>query len=288
MVTHWLTLDLLMLVSSVVLYLTIQKATEHGLSLELKSLTMFASPFVAFTTMTLVSGKPLLVGSTPTLILVGTGLVVFINNYVSLKSLEQAPNPGYSLAIAKSYVVLTTLLAVVLFGARLTSWAALAVVMIVVSVAIVMVDPSQSRHRLGNSWAALALAAMVLTAGFTLVAKYLATQGIPTLTILSYLFGVGTLCTAIQLQIRRFKWSQLRGAGGYFVGIGLANTAFNLFNYTALVAAPNVGYVNATNAASTGVITLAAAWLLGDELNRRKLAGVAGIITGLCVLLTSA
>jgi uncharacterized membrane protein len=48
--------------------------------------------------------------------------------------------------------------------------------------------------------------------------------------------------------------------------------------------APNVGFVNAANAASISLLTLAAAFFFKDELTLKKLIGIAGVTAGLLLL----
>jgi uncharacterized membrane protein len=52
--------------------------------------------------------------------------------------------------------------------------------------------------------------------------------------------------------------------------------AFNL--------APNVGFVNAANAASISLLTLASAYFFKDELTVKKMLGILGVTAGLLLL----
>ena len=58
------------------------------------------------------------------------------------------------------------------------------------------------------------------------------------------------------------------------------------FTFVAIKLAPNVGYVNATNAASIAAVTIFSIILFRDEFSWRKLAGVAGVVAGLILLLS--
>lgn len=288
MIPHWMWLTAIMFGSSVVLYTSIQKATAHGMSLALKNLTIFASPLVVFVIFALVADISLQVSWRQLGLLVPTGMVVYANNLATLKSLERTPNPGYSLSIAKSYVVLTTLVAVPLFGAHLSFGAIISILLIVGFMTLLSVDPTATKQQnTRKSWIAFALVAMVLTALITLMAKYLSQDGLPTITILVYFFGVGTVCTAVELVHKRVRLGHLQPHLKDLSLIGVANVSFNYFNYAALVAAPNVGYVNAANAASIGAITVASVWLLGAKLTTRKLIGVFGIVGSLWLLLAA-
>jgi uncharacterized membrane protein len=53
----------------------------------------------------------------------------------------------------------------------------------------------------------------------------------------------------------------------------------------AINAAPNVGYVNAINAASISAVTIGAILLFKDEFSLKKFVGVIGISIGLLIML---
>src|SRR3989337_1537439 len=55
----------------------------------------------------------------------------YLGNVFSLKGIEYAPNPGYSLIISKSYVVFTAIASIFLFSAPLTMKSVIAIVLIV-------------------------------------------------------------------------------------------------------------------------------------------------------------
>ena len=72
------------------------------------------------------------------------------------------------------------------------------------------------------------------------------------------------------------------------LGIGALATAFNYFNFDAISIAPNVGYVNATNAASIGAVTVFSVVVFHDEFSWSRFAGVAGMVGGLVLLFIGA
>lgn len=66
--------------------------------------------------------------------------------------------------------------------------------------------------------------------------------------------------------------------------IGVFATSFNYFMQVGFDLAPNVGYVNAANAASISLLTLMSALLFKDDLSLRKIIGIIGVTVGLFVL----
>lgn len=282
---HWILATSLMFVSSVALYLALRHAALSKLPVYFNNLAAFAIPLVFFLGATLVTHTSLAITwSQLAILLMASILFAYISNRASLKSVEIAPNPGYSLMISKSYVVLTTFLAIPLLGATLSSAALLAILLIVGFSALIMLDPQKNRKIQGISWLPLALVAFFGWAFLSLVAKYLFNQGMPTLTFLTYLYTIVTLCILVEMQRRQVSFGLLKDRALRFTLIGIASTGFNYFNFYAISLAPNVGYVNAANAASIGAVTIFAALLFKDHLSARKLVGVMGVIVGLFLL----
>ena len=78
----------------------------------------------------------------------------YLGNVFSLKGIEQAPNPGYSLIISKSYVVFTAIASIFVFGSPLSLKSALAIIIIVAFSAVIMVNKnvSQKKEQVNNRW----------------------------------------------------------------------------------------------------------------------------------------
>ena len=69
-----------------------------------------------------------------------------------------------------------------------------------------------------------------------------------------------------------------------FVAIGILCVGVNYYMQLGLAIAPNVGYVNAVNAASIAFVSIGASVFFHDEWNMRKFIGVIGVIAGLILL----
>jgi drug/metabolite transporter (DMT)-like permease len=90
-----------------------------------------------------------------------------------------------------------------------------------------------------------------------------------------------------EMAVKKTKVSGLnRNQWVVLVLIGVAATAFNYLMQVGYNLAPNIGYINALNAASIGVIALGSALLFGDHLNLRKLIGIVGMIAGVVLVVT--
>jgi len=203
---------------------------------------------------------------------------------MSLKSIALAPNPGYSLVTSKSYVIFTSFLAVPLFGAKLPALALLAIVLIVGFSMLILIDPKKSHHAKSAAWLPMAFGAFFGWGFLSLVAKYFFTHGMTPLIFLLYLSGIVAVCVLAEVRLKRYSLAPILEHKGSFVMIGLAAMGFNYFNFTAISIAPNVGFVNATNAASIAAVTVFSIVLFKDEFSWRKLIGVFGVVAGLFTL----
>lgn len=282
---HWIIADLLMFVCSVAVYVAVRKAALDRLPSQFNNLAMFAIPLLVFVVAAVGTGVSFALTPAQGLLMVVTGMVLsYFGNAMSLKSIELAPNAGYSLVLSKSYVVLTSVLAVPLLGARLTVEAMVAIAIIVGASVLIMVNPKAAHQAKSTAWVPLALGAFLCWAFLSLSAKYLMAQGVPTLVFLTYLFAIAVACIVIEMVVRGVKFGVVKRQAGAFGLIGLASAGFNFFNFYAIGVAPNVGYVNATNAASIGAVTVISVMLFKDELTRQKLVGVVGVLVGLGLL----
>lgn len=282
---NWIAATLLMFVCSIATYLAVRKAALSKLPSQFNNLAMFAIPLIIFLIGDLVTGQSLRISFLQFLEILVAGVILsYLGNAMSMVSIELAPNAGYSLVISKSYVVLTSILAVPLFGATLTVQAIIAIALIVASSALIMVNPKTAHKAKSAAWVPLAIGSFLCWAFLSLTAKHLTSQGMPTIVFLTYLFIVSNICILIEMKVRRVAFGIIFKRFWPFALIGVAATGFNFFNFYAIHIAPNVGYVNAANTASIGAVTILSVMLFKDELTKQKLAGVTGVIAGLLLL----
>lgn len=282
---HWIFADLAMFVSSVGVYVAVRKAALDGLPSQFNNLAMFAIPLPIFLILGLLSKSSFAISLPQALELTGSAIAFsYLGNALSMKSVAAAPNPGYSLMLSKSYVVFTTIWAVAFFNAPITLRSTAAIVMIVTFSALIMLHRTPVKSQSGH-WLPSAIGAFFCWGFLSLIGKHLQSNGVSTLAFLTYTFAIVNICIAIEMKKRGVSFQVVKTNASSFLTIGSTAVGFNFFNFYAIKVAPNVGYVNATNAASIGAVTLVAVWLFKDELTRRKLAGVVGILGGLLLLL---
>ncbi len=284
---NWIAYSLLMFAGSVALYLTVRKSSLVKVPTHLTNLAMFAIPLVAYLLMGATSSQNYSLSAFNWLILI-TAATIFAygGNTVSLKAIDIAPNPGYSLVLSKSYVLFTTLVAVILLGAELNPRKLIAILLIIGFSALIMVNPKTAKHVSSNKWITLSVGAFFGWGMLSLSSKYLFTHGVGTIPFLIYLYAIVTACIIFAHKVRLSSLKNLsKQAWLLLLGTGVFSTLFNLGQFEAIRLAPNVGYVNAINAASISLVTVLAVLLFKDELTKRKAVGVLGVTAGLLLLL---
>lgn len=282
----WIGYSMMMFLSSVALYLTVRKSSLIQTPSYLTNLAMFAIPLLAYIVLSLVYSSSMAVTWWQGAVLVVTAVVfAYGGNKASLKAIDAAPNPGYSLVLSKSYVLFTTIVAILLLGAEFTGQRAIAIVLIVAFSALIMISTG-SNKKSNDSWILLSLGAFFAWGMLSLSSKYLFNHGLDTISFLIYLYAIVTVCI---VSIDRVRISKLkdtsRDAKVLLVATGIFSTLFNLGQFEAIRLAPNLGYVNAINAASIAAVTIFAVILFKDELTPQKALGVAGVCVGLVLLL---
>lgn len=220
------------------------------------------------------------------LIITAAGILFsYLGNVFSLISIELAPNPGYSLVISKSYVVFTTLIAVLFFQAELSLKKAMAIAIIVGFSGFIMLSQKALNKSKNALWLPLAIGAFFCWGLLSLTSKYLFNQGVSVYIFLSYAYIVVSVCIIIEMFKKKIKFGIIKKNPVIFLLIGIFSTGFNLFLFQAIKSAPNVGYVNAINASSISAVTILAIILFKDEFSKAKLIGILGVTSGLLLLL---
>ena len=284
---NWIAYSLLMFFSSVALYLCVRKSALAKVPTALTNLVMFAIPLVAYSALGAAQHTKFSISAWHLLVLVVAAVVfAYGGNTVSLKAIDVAPNPGYSLVLSKSYVLFTTVVAVTLLHADLTVKKALAILVIVGFSALIMVNRRQAKHVRSNRWVLLSFGAFFAWGMLSLSSKYLFSHGVATFAFLIYLYAIVTVCIAATNKMTHKTFQHISASHWLLLlGTGVFATFFNLGQFEAIRLAPNVGYVNAMNAGSISLVTVLAVLLFKDELTLQKALGILGVTAGLVLLL---
>ena len=276
-----------MFFSSVALYLCVRKSSLVKVPTALTNLAMFAIPLVAYVGIGVSSSTKFSISVWHMLVLVVAAVVFAYGcNTVSLKAIDIAPNPGYSLVLSKSYVLFTTIVAVLFLNQGLSWRKAIAILLIVACSALIMVNPKSAKHVKNNRWIWLSFGAFFAWGMLSLSSKYLFSHGVATYAFLIYLYAMVTVCIAATNKMNHNTFRGISSSHGLLLlGTGVFATLFNLGQFEAIRTAPNIGYVNAMNACSISLVTVLAVILFKDELTLQKGLGIAGVTTGLLLLL---
>lgn len=283
---NWIIASILMFLSSVAMYLFVRKSNLLKTPQQLNNLAMFFVPVVMYLLLSVnTSTRFALKPFEYFLILIQAVFFSYFGNVFSLKGIEYSPNPGYSLIISKSYVVFTAVASIFIFNAPLTVRSGIAIIVIIAFSALIMVGKSKTVTKSNTLWLPYTLGAFFCWGLLALSSKYLLNAGVPIFTRLIYTMIIVSAIILGEIKIRRipvFTITKLQLI--VLVMIGLFSTSFNYYMQVGFNVAPNIGYVNAVNAASISLLSLMSAFLFNDDLSIKKLIGIAGVTAGLFVL----
>lgn len=283
---NWILASCIMFFSSVALYLFVRKAALLKISIHYSNLAMFLIPLFLFFFMSIFTHENFSLSFIQLLEIVIVGILfAYLGNLFSLLSIEKAPNPGYSLVLSKSYVVFTTLVAILFLKEQLNLQKIAAIILIVLFAGLIMLSEKTVKKVTDKKWLIFAFGSFFCWGLLSLSSRYLFNQGVSLYVFLTYLYSVVSVCILFEMGKRKVKLRGMREYMLILLLIGIASIGFNLFMFLAIQTAPNIGYVNAINAASISAVTIFAILLFKDEYSKRKLIGVIGVTVGLLVLL---
>lgn len=283
---NWIIASLLMFVSSVALYLGVRKSNSLETPRQLNNLAMFFVPVLLYLLLAVRNSTSFTLQPFEyMLIFIQAIFLSYLGNVFSLKGMEYAPNPGYSLIISKSYVVFTVIASIFVFSAPLTLKSALAIVLILLFSALITIDKDKDRATSNKLWLPYTMGAFFCWGLSALTSKYLLNRGVPILTRLILSMMVVTVLIFGEVIYKKVEWRKLSKAQLItLLLIGFFGASFNYFMQVGFNLAPNVGFVNAANAASISLLTLMSAFFFKDDLTPKKMIGIFGVTTGLLLL----
>lgn len=276
-----------MFASSIGTYLFIRKCSLLKTPIVYQNLALFAVPLSIYIMLGYIHATPLRVNLYQFGIMAIAAIFFsYVGNIFSLRSIEYAPNPGYSLILSKSYVLFTTIVALVFFEGEITVRGGWAIVIIIAASAMVMIGkPKADQSHVRASWLPFAIGSFFCWGMLAIVSKYLLDIGVPIYTRLIYVMTIVTMLIATEMKFSRTPRIRLSKTQIYFLlASGVMSAIFNYFQQLGYQLAPNIGYINAINVSSIAGLSLFSAWMYGDELNRRKFVGIVGVTIGIILL----
>lgn len=282
----WIIASISMFLCSVVLYLFVRKSNLLKTPQQLNNLAMFLIPVILYLFIATGSGTSFALKPFEyALILVQGIFFSYLGNVFSLKGIEYSPNPGYSLIISKSYVVFTAVASIFIFNAPLTFKSVIAILAIIIFSGFIVIDKSKNKSESNKLWLPYTIGAFFCWGFLALTSKYLLDLGVPILTRLIYSMLIVVVLIFGEMIVKKVRLNNINKEQLFtLLMIGIFGAGFNYFMQLGFDLAPNVGFVNAANAGSISLLTLCSAIIFKDELNLRKMIGIAGVTVGLVVL----
>jgi drug/metabolite transporter (DMT)-like permease len=283
---NWIIASLLMFFSSVALYLCVRKSNTLKTPQQLNNLAMFLIPVLVYITLTVRTPTSFSLKPFEYLLIFAQGIFFsYLGNVFSLKGIQYSPNPGYSLIISKSYVIFTAIASIFIFSAPLTLKTVIAIVLIVLFSALIIIDKNKNKTTSNKLWLPYTMGAFFCWGLLALSSKYLLNLGVPILTRLIISMLVVTVLIFGEIRYKKVEWKKVsKNQLITLLFIGLFGSSFNYFMQVGFNLAPNVGFVNATNAASISLLTLMSTFFFKDELTVKKMIGIFGVTAGLLFL----
>ncbi len=283
---NWIVASILMFLSSVALYLFVRRSNLLKTPQQLNNLAMFLIPGVVYLLLSINTSTRFALKPFEYFLIFIQGIFFsYLGNVFSLKGIEYSPNPGYSLIISKSYVVFTAIASIFIFSAPLTIKSVIAIILIISFSALIMIDKSKNKSASNKLWLPYTIGAFFCFGLLALSSKYLLNVGVPILTRLIFSMIIVTVLILGEMSIKRVSIVNITKSQFLTLAmIGVFATSFYYFMQVGFNLAPNVGYVNAANAASISLLTLMSAFLFKDNLSLKKMIGIAGVTIGLFVL----
>jgi drug/metabolite transporter (DMT)-like permease len=280
----WISVSIIYFVMAVAMYVFIRKAQKDEVPIHVYSFFMFAVPLVGTFLIVALRGTSFLVPLPYLLMIVGMAVLLsYLGNYFSQNAILAAANPGYPLIVMKSYVVFTTIAAIFLFGSELNLKNAIAIAAIIGFSILIIVEKKAKRK--GNSrWVLLAFAAFFCYGLLALSSKYLIDRGVDPVLQLFHIFLIVSAIMAVDIARRKKGFGMRSPHILLLLGIGVLSLVFNVAGWYGYKVAPNPGYINAINAASSSIVALCCIILFKDEFSWRKMAGIAGVTAGLVLM----
>lgn len=281
---NWIVFSLLMFVFSNALYLLIRKAQIEKVETSVYSIPLFFIPAIFYFILALFTRTPLII-SFPQffLIIVAALFWSYLGNYFSQKGILYAPNPGYSLTLQKSYVILTTVAAFFLFASELSFTKVIGVLIIIGFSALISISKGKKEAQI--KWVMFSLGAHLCFAFGSLISKHFLNIGLKPYTYLFYITAIVSVLNYLESRVKKTNFSLSKYQCFVMLGIGISATFFNLFMQLGYKYSPNPGYVASVNTSSVMSLTLLSAALFKDSLSMKKLIGILGVLVGLIIIL---
>jgi uncharacterized membrane protein len=164
------------------------------------------------------------------------------------------------------------------------SWKKIAGVIVILASQLLILGREAKKGAMQKHWARYSFISFFAYAALSIAVKYGTIFGANQIVFLFWAILGSLPLFAAETFFRRIPILKFKERFGWLFLMGIASGLGNLFFWNAFAAAPNMGYVNAIGIANVAVVCLLAVKLFGDELNAKKMLGIAGVTAGLLMI----
>lgn len=273
------------IIASVGLYLSLRVLKKHNISTRTQNRIMFIPTTFIFLIIVLYKWWILWIWRNYLLLLIPICILFSrLPNLASLESMKKAPNIGYSLIISKSYVVITSVLAILFFNAEFTYTDLLAIVLVIWFSSLILIEPQKKSSNMKNSWIYYSLYACIWWAGLALSSKRFSLQWIHPDVLNFWIFAIVSIIIICEGIVAWESMIPSSRATLPAIGVVVAMVIFNQSLQIWYQIAPNPWYLSAANASSIAFLTLISARMFNDSLSLRKIIGIFWVISWILIL----
>jgi drug/metabolite transporter (DMT)-like permease len=133
-------------------------------------------------------------------------------------------------------------------------------------------------------WIIMSVGSAISLSGMLLLFKYIQNTGVTEVPLLLVLFFMSGGMYGAHAYVAKIPMDlNIRVVGWIFLASIFSYLA-NYLSVTAMVDAPNPGYVTAITAGATVIVAVSSVWLFGSELGIKEVAGIILVLLGLVIL----
>lgn len=282
---NWIIVALIVFVSSTLLYLTLRKVRPFNLSDEIQNLSFFLLPAVSLFIYNISRHSTFRINLTEALSTFLVAVFLWIGNTFLLKSLKTAPNPGYTVLIAKSYLIITTLLSPLLFDSVITFKSVFAIGLILFFLSLILIEKKKVGPPNRTHWLRYACITFAMWGVQALILISIKNSLLNSSEILMLVSIFYSLIVVGEILIKKVSLAPVIKYWPWIILISIAAMFSNLFVIVGYKLAPNPGFIDSANAASVAAIAILACIFFKDNLSVKKGLGIIGVSIGLILLL---
>ncbi|MDD3302677.1 MAG: hypothetical protein PHN31_03900 [Candidatus Gracilibacteria bacterium] len=283
---NWILASIFLIIGSCILYLFIRNIEKYNTPIEIKNFSFFFAPIIPLYLYNYFNNISIIIEFKYfVLLLFSSVFLSWMANIASLKAMQLSPNPGYPLMISKSYVVYTTIFSYLFLGSELSLKKSVIIIFVIIFSTLIIYNKDKTRKSKDNKWILYTIYSFLAWGNLAIVLTYLTQKGIASTTINFYLCLIVSIIIIFEIFLKKTRYkikNKFELLNLFIIGIG-----YIIFQQSMVYGygvSPNPGYINAANTASIGIITLLAGLFFKDDLSKKNLIGVFGIIICLVLL----